>query len=1359
MSGNNHDKTNNDTFNLTNEEINYYFGSQLYSQSSNSNNDYQFENIANFQNSNNIQSKVPTQRENKEYSNSSMINGNECLFNCLKNLIIIAKNEIIEEIFAKLKDTSEKIIREISEKIIREISEKIIREISEIIIREISDKMIREISDKIIREINNNRNVNKKSLSQEIKKKEYNSLFYNLNNNIKFNTFENCSYNLNKSKQNIFDSNNNSIIEENNNHISPQKKEKKKEQKKNHIQILETSKIVRGKSPNIHLNPKSSMPETVLEVEEEYENTAKDMKKREKQNSINKSPYPFMNEYEEENINFNFEDIKDDEFDAVLKNKNGKKNKALLSNDPFKKSSELKSKPDQSCINKDLKNEISSDNNIPKNINSNINNNDFGNFNFDQDEIVSDFMAGGKKVNIKLNDNIRKKINSLNEPLDNFEELDSNDNDEIVSDFMVGGKKINIILNDDIRKKESKSNEPKNELEKLDFDKDEIVSDFMAGGKKINIKLNDNIRKEISKLDEPLENSEQLDNFDKDEIVSDFMVGGKKINIKLNDDIRKEINSLNEPLDNLEELDKSKESSKINDNISKLSCTSLISKDKNLSIHNAKEKNVKSKMKEISLKLKPGKRNYNTMIEGSKKIEEKEIPKKEEKKEKKKEEKEESQNGSSVKERGHFIKKLKKFRHSSDIIISNELNNIKNNSNLNSNINPQSRLSSMKKISKINNKKYMYSTISSYQFYCLCKKNNSQNSLQCQICQDTFIININNFMKGFYYYVLSLENKPNNSTGIDTSDSTFKLLEKHNLIEKGPNLDQYTELEQFFNYQFILNTYDKYYKFALKNNNNELVENSIEEIYDKIIPKYIQVFIKAKRSFLTEVSEGDSSLGYMNILLFLMNINNNDNSLNGETTLEFSDGYKSCYAVINNSDPIRMLLNQRTLHNWMNVEIGMSKVLKVSEDFKLYIKIYYNSISASDNSDNKKENIIYGPLLEKQLLLKKITELSNDGGEISLLKVIIIKKYDYYVQNITKNIVYSRRKYEDEMMRIPDSGKKYYNDDDSEGKKDNQNEIKEPDKFNFLFKAIAMDYEIYNILKTNSNNKNMLEYLLKKRYIIKFKVKAHYFYDNILEGKMYQLMYLNLEANNNYSKQIMNYNKISFYNKENDIQIRFTDKSHIDEVTLNSNYKSEKEYIGTFETINKNLNLTNNIDIGKLFVESIDNNKQINSDDYLNKEFYISGIYSGHIDKIKYNTSSELENNEKSGSKGKNEEYIERYIFLTIGKQKVAIVKLHREDFFNIDVKSNILKDKIFNIYDVLFKEILNFDNDNNQPKITGRMKFESSIPILNLMTNRYTSIQNGNYTKNKDQIDQFIQYRESNKNLIDMLKEAIGCN
>ena len=1333
MSGINPDKIkeNNDTFNISTEEMMNCFGSQIYSQLSNSNNDYQNENVINFQKSNNLQSQVQTQTENIESSINSVINSNDFMnkFNFMINLIYGFKKEM-EERFSKMG----------------------------------------EIFSQLEKRIINIENNCKQFFSQIIKLNDYISLVRNLNNNNNKN--ENFNYNMNNSTPNIIVSNNNSSIFENdfnhNKKLSPQKKESKNGPKKKNFQTLETSKIIRGKSPIIRINPKSAMPETVLEVEEEYENTAKDIKKRKKKNPINQFSDSFMDENEEKNTSFKFEDIEDKEFDAVLKNKKGKMNKPLLSNDPFKKSSELKSRPDKNSKNKDLENEISSDNNnLPNNINNNINNNDFGNFNFDQDEIVSDFMAGDKKVNIKLNDKIRKKINELNEPLD-AEELGNNGKDEIVSDFMVRGKKINIKLNDDLNKEEIKLVESQNELEELDFGKDEIVSDFMVGGKKVNIKLNDDIRKEVNKLNEPLDNLEELDNFDKDEIVSDFMAGSKRVNIKLNDDIRKKINILNEPLDNLEELDKSKEPSKINHNFSKLSSTSIISKDKNISIDNINEKKVKSKMKEISLKLKPGKRNYNAMIEGSKKIEEKENLKKEEKKEKKekkKEEKEEINNGSSVKERGHFIKKIKKFRHSNDkdIIICNEINNLKNNSNSNPNPNnnPQSRLSSIKKMSKINNKKYMYSTISSYQFYCICKKNNNQDSLKCQICQDTFIININNFMRGFYYYILFLENKPNNNNiGIDTSDSTFKLLEKANIIDKDPNFNQYKELEQFFNYQFILITYDKYYKFAQKNNNNELVENSIDEIYDKIIPKYIQIFIKAKRSFLTEVSEGDSSLGYMNILLFLMNISNNDNSLNGERTLEFSDGYKSCYAVINNGDPINKLLNQTTLHNWMNVEIGMSKVLKVSEDFKIYIKIYYNSISASDSSvNNNKENLIYGPLLEKKLLLKNITEINNDGGEISLIKVIIIKKYDFYVNNITKKILYSRKKYEDEMMKIPDSDKKNYDADDSDGNKENQNEIKEPDKFIFVFKAIAMDYEIYNILKKNSNNKNMLEHLLKKKYIINFKVKTPYIYENILEGKMYQLMYLNLEVNNNYSNQNKNYNKYHFYNKESDIHIKYSDKSKIDEVILNSNYKSEKEYIDTFDTINKNLNLTNNVDIGKLFVESIDNNKPINNDDYFNKEFFISGIYSGHIDKIKYNVSSELENDEKNGSKGNNEKYVERYIFLSIGLEKVAIVKLHREDFFNIDVKSNTIKDKIFNIYDVLFKEILNFDNENNQPKITGRIKFESSIPILNLMTNHYTSIQFGNYSKNKEQIEQFIQYQEKNKSLIDMLSEAIGCN
>ena len=62
--------------------------------------------------------------------------------------------------------------------------------------------------------------------------------------------------------------------------------------------------------------------------------------------------------------------------------------------------------------------------------------------------------------------------------------------------------------------------------------------------------------------------------------------------------------------------------------------------------------------------------------------------------------------------------------------------------------------------------------------------------------------------------------------------------------------------------------YDKYLKSTReKENNSEIViENLIEDIYSKLIDKYVQVFVKAKRSFLTEVSEGDSTLGFVNVL-------------------------------------------------------------------------------------------------------------------------------------------------------------------------------------------------------------------------------------------------------------------------------------------------------------------------------------------------------------------------------------------------------------------------------------------------------------------------------------------------------------
>lgn len=1209
MSSNHHEKMNEsiDGFNLSKEELMNCFGSQISSQSSKSNYDYQNDcNPSDIQFKNMGQNQIQIQAQNKDVVENS--NGSKNFANCIN------KDDILRNIchgFIDMFFSQKEELRGIKDEI-----------------RKLQNMMLN----------NNNSNKNNMPLTKKIKINNQKSLIYNQNNNI--NNNENFNYSFKNSKKNTFLNNsNNPFIEEQNNQLNQPKKEPKKEVKKQLMPILANSKISRGKSPNIHINPKSSVPETVVEVDEEYELTAtrkqNRIKEREKENArenIAKKQLedPFLQENLEEN-NFKFEDINDDEFDELLKrgkNKKGNLN-PLLGNDPFQKSSELKKRPEQNSPNKD----------------NNGNSND-------------------------INDNNNINVNNENET----------------------------------------------------------------------------------------ENDLGLINFDSDEIVSDFMVGGKKINIKINDDIRKKINTLDEPIDKLEELDKNKEPSNIFHNTSKLSCTSIMSKAKNnLNNNNNVNSNNDSKIKEITSRLKPVKRNYITMIENSKKIieNEKDNLKNEEIK----------NNGSSVKERGGFRKKLKKFGNSNNYNIINkiEITTNKNNSNPSSLNNTQNKVLSLKKMNKkIKNKKYIYSSISTCQFYCLCQKNNCNKNTKCPICQDTAIINITNFMIGFYYYIIN--NKDKNNIEIDTSDSTFKLL-----IEKDSDNNQFKELQQFFNYQFIYITYDKYLKITRENNNtNELqIENLIEDIYDKLTLKYIDIFIKGKRSFLTEVAEGDSTLGHMNILLFLMNINLNSDSSTGEKTIEFSDGYKSCYAVINNSDPINLLMNQLILHNWMNVEIGMSKVLNIDENFRIFIKIYYNSIAPSDNFDSNKNNHIYGPLQEKKCLPKNILEINNNGGEISLINVIIVKKYDFFVNNLTKKVRYSRKKYENEIMKIPDSDHKNYNNNDSEGKnKNNNNEIKEPDKIIFNFKAVAMDYEIYNNIKKNTNNKSFIDHLLKKRYTIEFFVKYQEIYENICEGKMYQLMYLNLEHknnsnnNNNQLNQNVNYNTNHYYNSnDNNVQIKFSDKSQINEIQLNLNYKSEKEYLDCNELINKHLNLTNNIDIGKLFVESIDNDKQINNDEYLNKEFFITGIYSGYIDKIRYNLSSENNNEEnKNGNEaGGNDEYIERYIFLSIGIEKIAIIKLHKEDFFYIDVKSNIIKDKIFNCYDVLYKEILYFDNNNNQPKITGRKKYDNSIPLLNLETNSYTSINFGNYSKNKEQIDLFIKYKESNKMLIDMLTETIG--
>ena len=299
----------------------------------------------------------------------------------------------------------------------------------------------------------------------------------------------------------------------------------------------------------------------------------------------------------------------------------------------------------------------------------------------------------------------------------------------------------------------------------------------------------------------------------------------------------------------------------------------------------------------------------------------------------------------------------------------------------------------------------------------------------------------------------------------------------------------------------------------------------------------------------------------------------------------------------------------------------------------------------------------------------------------------------------------------------------------------NINEIKEPDLIFFHFQAIAMDYEIYNLIKkgeninsNNTNNKNF-ENMLKKKYVIEFCVRYQGIYDNIEVGKMYQLMFLNLENKNSANNGKKYYGK-KF--KENSLLIKFNDKSQLNEIPLNVNYKTDKAYITTNELINKNISLTNNIDIGKVFIECEESQKEFNRSQYANKEVSLTGIYSGYVDKIRSCLSPQNNNNNSEVNEGNlEEEKLERY-------------------------KSNLIKDKIFNCTDIIFSEIIYFDNDNSQPKITGNNKMENSIPLLNFKTNCYTSINFGNYNKNKEQIDIFNKFKEKNKKLVDLISEVI---
>ena len=134
----------------------------------------------------------------------------------------------------------------------------------------------------------NNNNVNHNDIESNSKT----DLTFNQNNS--FNNNEIYNYILKNSKKNNTNLNiNYSIKEEHKNFINLQKRDNKKGPKGE-------------KTPNIRGNPRAIDPETIDE-------------------EINENENAFQNDIFEENEDFNFEDIKDDKFDEILKGRKSKK--------------------------------------------------------------------------------------------------------------------------------------------------------------------------------------------------------------------------------------------------------------------------------------------------------------------------------------------------------------------------------------------------------------------------------------------------------------------------------------------------------------------------------------------------------------------------------------------------------------------------------------------------------------------------------------------------------------------------------------------------------------------------------------------------------------------------------------------------------------------------------------------------------------------------------------------------------------------------------------------------------------------------------------------------------------------------
>jgi hypothetical protein len=487
----------------------------------------------------------------------------------------------------------------------------------------------------------------------------------------------------------------------------------------------------------------------------------------------------------------------------------------------------------------------------------------------------------------------------------------------------------------------------------------------------------------------------------------------------------------------------------------------------------------------------------------------------------------------------------------------------------------------------------------------------------------------------------------------------------------------------FYSYQFKLIAW-RYYLFGKLFQNAEIY--NIKNVLTHMKKKYDIIYEKGKRSLLMKAIEKDASIN-KNMVLLVLNIIKRE----GDYEIELTDGYCSIFSNIGGSNPIKSLIEKKQLLPGIKLNIGLCKVEK-EYNSTLFVHLYYNAIAKADLTSKL-------GICKQLYLLKNLANIRNDGGEVSMIDVIVLKKYEYFVYDFKSKSRFSNGKLE----KIIEE--KNFNQDENNCKDANGNGTAGFAFENCIynFKLICVDTLLYinylnetatcvnpEILDLSEYSKGCLKKGLKKKLMkhctIEFAVKNINIYEALTEGMRYQLAVFN-SGNNNTNP-----------NDNKTLRLKANDSTRIIEKKL-----SVKKDPNILKELCNLINFTReDRDLSQLLKSNF-----YNYDGLSSQEFLVTGLIAKHV-KI----SESL------------------YIILWTKEKNFVLIKVHDDKFFDLDYLNNIHNKKsLLTLKHSIFKIVYYHEGgllSTMRSQIYGE-GFETRNVIIYMETYNYTTFKRKN--------------------------------